>query len=76
MSTPLVVLLSSQPGRADVGLRALGAAAGFAVADRAVTIDLRRMDAVHVDPSRRLLRVQGGATWRDVDAARRRTASP
>lgn len=43
--------------------------AGFAVADRAVTIDLRRMDAVHVDPSRRLSRAQGGATWRDADAA-------
>ena len=43
--------------------------AGFAVADGALTIDLTRMDAVRVDPSRRRLRVQGGATWRVVDAA-------
>jgi FAD/FMN-containing dehydrogenase len=45
------------------------APAGFAVADDALTIDLTRMDGVHVDPVRRTARVQGGATWRTLDAA-------
>lgn len=43
--------------------------AGFALADGALTIDLTLMDAVDVDPTRRTARVQGGATWRVLDAA-------
>jgi FAD/FMN-containing dehydrogenase len=42
---------------------------GFAVADGALVVDLSRMRHVLVDPVRRTLRVQGGATWREVDAA-------
>ena len=45
------------------------AVGGFALADGALTIDLTRMRAVDVDPVRRTARVQGGATWREVDAA-------
>ena len=42
---------------------------GFAVGDGALVIDLTRMRAVYVDPARRCARVQGGATWRELDAA-------
>jgi FAD/FMN-containing dehydrogenase len=41
----------------------------FAVDDDAAVIDLTAMRAVRVDPVRRRVRVQGGATWREVDAA-------
>jgi FAD/FMN-containing dehydrogenase len=42
---------------------------GFALADGALTLDLSPMRAVSVDPRRRIARVQGGATWRELDAA-------
>jgi FAD/FMN-containing dehydrogenase len=42
---------------------------GFAVADDALVVDLTPMRAVAVDPARRIARVQGGATWRELDAA-------
>ena len=42
---------------------------GFAVADGALVIDVSAMRAVYVDPARRRARVQGGATWRELDAA-------
>jgi FAD/FMN-containing dehydrogenase len=45
------------------------AAGGFALADGALAIDLSPMRAVSVDPARRIARVQGGATWRELDAA-------
>jgi FAD/FMN-containing dehydrogenase len=45
------------------------AAGGFALADGALAIDLSPMRAVSVDPARRRARVQGGATWRELDAA-------
>lgn len=38
-------------------------AAGNAVADDALMLDLSQMNAVHVDPDTRRARVQGGATW-------------
>ena len=44
----------------------------FAVDDGAVVIDLTAMRGVEVDPVRRCARVQGGATWREVDAATQR----
>jgi FAD/FMN-containing dehydrogenase len=43
--------------------------AGHAVADGAVTIDLSPMNAVHVDPVRRVASAEGGATWAAVDRA-------
>jgi FAD/FMN-containing dehydrogenase len=36
---------------------------GFGTADDAVVIDLVRMQAVDVDPTRKTARAQGGATW-------------
>jgi hypothetical protein len=42
---------------------------GFAVADGALVLDLTPMRAVAVDPVRGTARVQGGATWRELDAA-------
>ena len=42
-------------------------AAGTAVSDEALMIDLSQMDGVFVDPKARTARVQGGATWGIVD---------
>jgi FAD/FMN-containing dehydrogenase len=41
--------------------------AGTAVLDEGLVIDLSAMRAVRVDASRRTVRVEGGATWADVD---------
>jgi FAD/FMN-containing dehydrogenase len=41
--------------------------AGNAVNDGGLVIDLSRMRGVHVDPSTRTVRTQGGATWGDTD---------
>lgn len=43
--------------------------AGYAVAEGGIMLDLGAMRQVEVDPARRRARVQGGALWRDVDAA-------
>jgi FAD/FMN-containing dehydrogenase len=43
--------------------------AGHAIADDAMTIDLRRMRGVTVDRVARRARVGGGALWEDVDKA-------
>ena len=42
---------------------------GFGSVDGGVVIDLSPMDLVEVDPDARTARVQGGATWGQVDAA-------
>jgi FAD/FMN-containing dehydrogenase len=44
-------------------------APGFGTCDGGVVIDLSRMREVHVDPERRVARVDGGCTWADVDRA-------
>lgn len=43
--------------------------AGSAVCDDGLVIDLSAMTGVHVDPVRRTVRAQAGATWADVDRA-------
>ena len=43
--------------------------AGLATSEGGVVIDLSRMNAVTVDAERRRVTVQGGAIWREVDAA-------
>src|ERR1700756_5345924 len=41
--------------------------AGNAVNDGGLVIDLSQMRGVHVDPATQTVRVQGGATWGDLD---------
>lgn len=41
--------------------------AGLASCDGGVMLDLSQMNGVRVDPATRTVRVQGGATWGDVD---------
>src|SRR3954470_16976524 len=43
--------------------------AGLASSDGGLVIDLSSMKGIHVDPAARTVRVEGGATWGDVDHA-------
>jgi FAD/FMN-containing dehydrogenase len=42
---------------------------GSAVVDAGVCLDMRGLQAVNVDPGAKTVRIQGGATWAEVDAA-------
>ena len=42
---------------------------GLGVVDDGVVLDLSALDSVEVDPGTRTVRVGGGATWKQVDAA-------
>jgi FAD/FMN-containing dehydrogenase len=42
---------------------------GSAVIDAGICLDLRDLRSIHVDADARLARVEGGATWGEVDAA-------
>jgi FAD/FMN-containing dehydrogenase len=54
----------------EVAVRGGGhSAAGLAVVDDGLVIDLTEMNQVQVDPERSAARAGGGATWRDFDAA-------
>lgn len=44
-------------------------AAGLGTCDDGIVIDLGQLRGIHVDPERREARVEGGATWGDVDHA-------
>lgn len=44
-------------------------AAGFAVCDGGLVVDLTEMRAVQVDAEQRIAQAQGGATWADFDRA-------
>jgi FAD/FMN-containing dehydrogenase len=43
--------------------------AGHAMADGALVVDMRDRRTVTVDPATRIVRVEGGALWEDVDSA-------
>jgi FAD/FMN-containing dehydrogenase len=43
--------------------------AGLGSCDGGLVIDLSRMKGIHVDPAARIVRVEGGCTWGDVDHA-------
>ena len=54
----------------EVAVRGGGhSVAGACLNDGGLTIDLRRMNAVSVDPAARTATVQGGAAWGDFDSA-------
>ena len=54
----------------EVAVRGGGhSVAGACLSEGGLTIDLRRMNAVSVDPDARTATVQGGTTWGDFDAA-------
>jgi len=42
---------------------------GFGTWDDGIVIDLGRLKGIRVDPARRVVRVEGGCTWGDVDHA-------
>jgi FAD/FMN-containing dehydrogenase len=55
---------------ADLAVRCGGHnVAGFGSVDGGITLDLRPMKGIRVDPNTRLVTVQGGCTWGDVDHA-------
>ena len=54
----------------EVAIRSGGhSVAGAGLTDGGLVIDMRRMNAVEVDPAARTARVAGGATWADFDRA-------
>lgn len=54
----------------EVSIRSGGhSVTGASLTDGGLEIDMRRMNAVAVDPQERLATVQGGATWADFDRA-------
>lgn len=54
----------------EVAVRGGGhSVAGACLSDGGLTIDLRRMNGVEVDPGARTATVQGGAAWGDFDSA-------
>src|SRR4051812_48012838 len=54
----------------EVAVRAGGhASPGFGTTDGGMLIDVRAMNAVHVDPARRIAWVGPGAVWGELDAA-------
>jgi FAD/FMN-containing dehydrogenase len=58
----------AREGGYEVAVRGGGhGAAGKAVTDGGVMIDLSRMRGIHVDAAARTARAQGGATWADVN---------
>ncbi|RCW40458.1 FAD/FMN-containing dehydrogenase [Halopolyspora algeriensis] len=60
----------ARENRLDLAVRGGGhSVPGFGTCDEGVVIDLSGMRGVRVDPGNRTARVEGGATWGDVNAA-------
>ncbi|MGH2951535.1 MAG: FAD-binding oxidoreductase [Solirubrobacterales bacterium] len=54
----------------EVAIRSGGhSVAGASSVERGLVVDMRRMNAVEIDPDARIARVAGGATWGDFDRA-------
>jgi FAD/FMN-containing dehydrogenase len=67
----VVAALALARGRGlEVAIRSGGhSVAGAGSVDGGMVIDMRRMNAVEIDPEARIARVGGGATWGDFDRA-------
>ncbi len=64
------VLDSAKSAKLPIAVRGGGHnGPGFGTVDDGVVIDLSPMQAIDVDPDRRTVTVEGGATWGQVDAA-------
>ena len=60
----------AREGRLDLAVRGGGhSVPGFGTCDGGVVIDLSRMRSVHVDPTAKTARAEGGATWGDFNSA-------
>jgi UDP-N-acetylenolpyruvoylglucosamine reductase len=60
----------AREGRLDLAIRGGGhSVPGFGTWDGGLVIDLSRMRGVRVNPEERTARVEGGATWGDLNAA-------
>jgi FAD/FMN-containing dehydrogenase len=54
----------------EIAVRGAGhSVTGLSLCDGGLVLDMRGMDSVEVDPSRRVVRAGGGATWAAVDRA-------
>lgn len=70
-ATDVVTALGfARANRLEIAVRSGGhGVAGTSLTDSGIVIDLSTMNTVEVDEQARLARVDGGATWRDVDRA-------
>ncbi len=63
-------LAHAQANGLEIAIRSGGhSVAGASSTDGGLVVDMRRMNAVEVDPEARTATVAGGATWSDFDAA-------
>ena len=70
VSDVAAALAHARANEMEVAVRAGGhAAPGFATTEGGLVIDLGPLNAVHVDPARRIAWVQPGVLWGELDAA-------
>src|SRR5262245_65155316 len=66
----MVAVAAGRDAGLDVAIRGGGhSVPGFGTVDDGLVIDLSKMKHVRVDPTKKVARVGGGATWGDVDHA-------